>query len=69
MCEISIIILIYRKFGLVGPVQQKIKLPLPKGKSNCYYQVWNKAKKKGKEKLEKHMKKQFAKSPIQRKET
>ena len=46
MREISIIILIYRKFGLVGPVQQKIKLPLPKGKSNCYYQVWNKAKKK-----------------------
>ena len=30
ICEISIIIiLIYQKLGLVGPKQQKIKLPLP----------------------------------------
>ena len=29
ICEISIIILIYQKSGSVGPVQQKIKLPLP----------------------------------------
>ena len=30
MCEINIIIiLIYQKLGLVGPVQQKIRLPLP----------------------------------------
>ena len=28
MCEISIIILIYQKLGLIGPVQQKIKLHL-----------------------------------------
>ena len=31
ICEISIIvILICEKLGLVGPVQQKFKLPLPK---------------------------------------
>ena len=30
ICEISIIILICQKIGSVGPVQQKIKLPLPK---------------------------------------
>ena len=29
MHEVSIIILIYQKLGLVGPVQQKINLPLP----------------------------------------
>ena len=29
MREISIIVLIYRKLGPVGPVQQKIKLPSP----------------------------------------
>ena len=29
--EISIIILIYRKLGSVGPVQRKIKLPSPDG--------------------------------------
>ena len=29
MREIGIIILIYRKLGSVGPVQQKIKLPSP----------------------------------------
>ena len=29
-CEVSIIIiLIYQKLGSVGPIQQKIKLPLP----------------------------------------
>ena len=28
-CEISIIILICKKLGLFGPVQQKIKLPSP----------------------------------------
>ena len=28
MREISIIILIFRKLGLVGPIQEKIKLPL-----------------------------------------
>ena len=33
MCEISII-LIYQKLVLVGPVQQKIKLPSPKTKSD-----------------------------------
>ena len=31
-CEISIIILICQKLGLVGPVQQKIKLPSPYNK-------------------------------------
>ena len=30
ICEISIIILISQKLGLVGPVQQKFKLPSPK---------------------------------------
>ena len=29
VCEISIIILTCQKLGYVGPVQQKIKLPLP----------------------------------------
>ena len=29
MCKVSIIVLIYRKLGSVGPVQQKIKLPSP----------------------------------------
>ena len=31
ICGISIIILICRKLGPIGPVQQQIKLPSPKG--------------------------------------
>ena len=32
ICEISIIILIWQKLKLVGPMQQQIKLPSPKEK-------------------------------------
>ena len=37
MCEISIIILIWRKLGLIGPVQQKMKLSLPYIKGTDFY--------------------------------
>ena len=37
MCECNIIILICQNLGLVRPIQQKIKLPLPK--SNKSFEV------------------------------
>ena len=39
ICEIIIIILIGQKLGLVGPVQQKIKLPSPKHKVLDFFSV------------------------------
>ena len=39
MPEINII-LIYRKLGSVGPIQQKIKLPLPYGDIQKYTDIW-----------------------------
>ena len=43
MHEISIviIILIHRKLGLVGSVQQKIKLPLPNNKKISWKSHWS----------------------------
>ena len=35
----EIIILIYRKLGSVGPIQQKIKLPLPYGDIQKYTDI------------------------------
>ena len=47
ICEISIIVLICQKLGLVAPVQQIIKLPLPNFNiinyplANCLFKVGN----------------------------
>ena len=41
ICEIYIIILIRQKLGLFGPVQQKIKLPLPHSKPEPVYSIRN----------------------------
>ena len=38
--SIIIIILIYRKLGSVGAVQQKIKLPLPLGLFALFNHTW-----------------------------